>query len=56
MKTPGQTAYEEDLRRQPLYHDGGRRPSWAELDPWARPSWEKNPTPRDMRHLQPATR
>lgn len=46
MKTPGRLAYEEDLRRQPAYHDGARRPSWDALDPWAKPTWERNPTPR----------
>jgi hypothetical protein len=39
-----QEAYEEDVRRHPLYHDGTPRKSWDEV---ARQSWEKNPTPRD---------
>ena len=39
-------AYEEDCRRQPLYHDGGVRPSWERLSDVAKWSWVKNPTPR----------
>lgn len=46
MKTPGQIAYEEDVRRCPLYHDGTPRRSWSSLCEVARWSWERNPTPR----------
>lgn len=46
--TPGELAYNEDLRRQPIYpHNGGRRPTWAQLDAWVKQSWERNPTPRE---------
>lgn len=45
--TPGELAYNEDLRRQPLYHTGEPRLTWAQLDAWAKQSWERNPTPRD---------
>lgn len=45
--TPGEAAYNEDLRRQPLYHTGEPRLTWAQLDAWAKQSWECNPTPRD---------
>jgi hypothetical protein len=51
-KTPGQIAYEEDVRRKPGYHprvDGTVRPrrTWDELDRVVQQSWELNPTPRD---------
>jgi hypothetical protein len=50
-KTPGQSAYEEDVVRQPRYLprvDGTRLPRrpWDELGAIERWSWEKNPTPR----------
>lgn len=50
--TPGQQAYEEDVRRQPNYHprvDGTVLPRvpWSELSAIAKWSWEKNPTPRE---------
>lgn len=45
--TPGEWAYHEDLRRQPIYpHTGESRPTWAQLDAWVKQSWERNPTPR----------
>jgi hypothetical protein len=43
----GKEAYEADLDRQPLYHDGTPRPGWEELHKAAQWSWERNPTPRD---------
>ena len=46
-KTPGQLAYEEDVRRKPKYHDGGTRKMWNELTFIEQQSWEKNPTPRN---------
>lgn len=51
-KTPGQIAYEEDVRRKPHYHprvDGTVRPrrTWDELDALTKRSWELNPTPRE---------
>ena len=48
-KSPGQIAYETDLARCPVYHDGTPRPSWARLArifPEALATWERNPTPR----------
>jgi len=45
--TPGELAYNEDVRRRPTYHTGERRPSWAQLATYAKWSWERNPTPRD---------
>jgi len=45
--TPGELAYNEDVRRQPTYHTGERRPAWAALETYAKQSWERDPTPRD---------
>jgi len=45
-KSLGQLAYEEDVRRKPLYHDGTPRRSWDKIAAIARESWERNPTPR----------
>ena len=45
-RTPGESAYECDRLRRPAYHDGRERPAWAALAPYARQSWERNPTPR----------
>lgn len=42
----GQQAYEADLQRQPLYHDGTPRKSWDQLSDIARWSWNRNPTQR----------
>ena len=42
----GQRAYEEDCRREPNYPGGKPRPSWDDLDPLARQSWNLFPTPR----------
>jgi hypothetical protein len=44
--TPGRAAYERDLAKRPLYHDGSKRPAWAQLDPVAQWSWQRNPTDR----------
>jgi hypothetical protein len=46
QQTPGHLAYERDRAKQPLYHDGTRRPAWADLWSVARLSWERNPTDR----------
>lgn len=43
----GRAAYEEELRRLPLYHDGAARPSWDALPEYARWSWSRNPTQRE---------
>ena len=45
--TPGELAYNEDVRRQPTYHTGERRPAWTALETYAKQSWERDPTPRD---------
>jgi hypothetical protein len=55
IKSPGQMAYEEDVRRHPNHDDGTSRPTWDELgdahcagtQTVVKDSWEKNPTPRD---------
>jgi len=39
-------AYNEDLKRCPLYHDGTPRKAFAALDNIARLSWERDPRPR----------
>lgn len=44
--TPGQSAYEEDVRRRPHYDGGAKRPEWAELSDVARWSWDRDPTQR----------
>jgi hypothetical protein len=49
MKTAGQIAYEEDVRRKPNHHDGTSRPAWDQLSDVAQWSWERNPTPRDWK-------
>lgn len=46
MKTPGQIAYEEDVRRQPTYHDGSPRRPWDQLGDAVQWDWERNPTPK----------
>ena len=49
IKSPGQVAYEEDVRRRPTYDDGGKRPAWHQLDNVMQESWDRNPTPRDWK-------
>ena len=44
--TPGQLAYEADVRGEPFYHDGTARPGWNLLSDLARWSWDRNPTAR----------
>lgn len=53
QKTPGQLAYERDLKKIPNYPPdcgaafaGKPRPTWEELKEYARWSWERNPTDR----------
>jgi hypothetical protein len=50
-KSPGQLAYEEDVRRCPNYHDGAPRISWNQLYDHEKASWHKDATPRDFKHL-----
>jgi hypothetical protein len=40
-KTKGQIAYESDVKRRPVYHDGMPRKRWEELSAIARWSWER---------------
>ena len=47
--TPGEFAYNEDVRRRPTYDKGAPRRSWAQLDDHAKASWERNPTPREWK-------
>lgn len=51
--TNARQAYEEDVRRQPLYHDGTPRIGWDNLSAQARDSWIKNPTPREWKMGKP---
>lgn len=44
--SPGQRAYEADCAAEPLYGDGTRRKTWAQLGDAVRDTWERNPTPR----------
>jgi hypothetical protein len=53
-KTAGQTAFEADYLRKPLYHDGTKRRTWDQLGPAEQRTWEQNPTPRDWK--EPSTR
>jgi hypothetical protein len=46
-RSPGQIAYEEDVRRKPEYKKGWQRTAWKNLDAEVRESWERNPTPRN---------
>lgn len=46
QKTPGQLAYEEDVRRKPTYDGGLARAAWDKLADHVKESWERNPTPR----------
>lgn len=45
-KSRGQLAYEEDVRRRPLYDDQTKRPHWSRLRAIARYSWQRKPVPR----------
>jgi len=52
--TPGQLAYQEDVRRCPQYHDGTPRKAWSQLCEVAKWSWERNPVPRNFARLEEA--
>ncbi|WP_156912310.1 hypothetical protein [Roseibium algicola] len=44
----GQEAYEEDVRRCPLYpHNGKPRPQWDDLSDLIKSTWNKYPDPRE---------
>jgi hypothetical protein len=42
VKTRGQIAYEEAVKKLPLYPDGTPRKQWSELSELARWSWERH--------------
>lgn len=45
--TPGEKAYLEDCRRQPVYPFNGKpRALWSQLGDDIRANWERYPTPR----------
>ena len=45
--TPGEAAYLEDVRRQPVYPFNGKpRTPWSQLGDEIRANWERYPTPR----------
>ena len=46
-------AYAEDVRRLPLHHDGTPRPAWDALSDFAKETWRRNPTPRNLTGWQP---
>jgi hypothetical protein len=51
----GKEAYEEDVRRSPLYHDGSPRKVWDQLSEAVQWSWNRNPTPREYNGKAQAT-
>lgn len=55
-KTPGQLAYEEDVRLCPTYHDGAPRRRWNEIPWYAQQSWEEHPVPRAIHIYRGASR
>lgn len=44
----GRLDYEEDLRRQPYYVTGERRPTWDELPEHLQRTWWRFPFTREM--------
>lgn len=46
QKSPGQMAYETELKARPTYHDGTARKTWAHLGEPERGTWDRDPTPR----------
>lgn len=40
-KSIGQIAYEKDLLKVPIYHDGTDRPAWDETPEWQKNAWEQ---------------
>jgi hypothetical protein len=55
-KSPGQIAYEEDVRRMPHYSDDTPRRAWDDLPPALRENWERHPTPHDWQIAPPDPR
>ncbi len=45
----GREAYEEDVRRKPLYEDGTPRKRWDQLTDLIQRTWEQSPEPREHR-------
>lgn len=45
-------AYEEDVRRCPTYECGAPRKAWDQLSREVQAAWERNPTPREFKHLK----
>jgi hypothetical protein len=43
-KSPAQRAYERDLAKYPVYHDGAPRPAWEDLSDVARGFLEQDLT------------
>jgi len=50
-QTPGQRAYNRELQYAPNYDKSVPRKTWEELDAIAKASWERNPTPRKLKHI-----
>ena len=50
QKSSAEIAYEDDVRRAPLYHDGKLRKTWDQLSAVDQWSWAQNPTPRHYGH------
>lgn len=44
-KTPGQLAYEKDIRERRTYHDGTPRKTWDQLTDIIRDTWERRHRP-----------
>jgi hypothetical protein len=50
-KTPGQLAYEEDVRRCQNYPSGKPRAAWDAIGSVEQQTWEQNPTARDYQKM-----
>ena len=40
-KSQGQLDYEADIKKTPYYQDGGKRPAWKDLRPFAQEAWNR---------------
>jgi hypothetical protein len=47
----GRAAYEESLKKRPLYHDGTLRKTWQQLDSLSKWSWSRESYTPDGRIL-----